>query len=160
MTAGRSEWGQWPSPGVIPVGPQPLASLARPLGPAARGAGPSAGSGLWTTEITVVRLTLVHPDIRGCANRVSLNPQKAAAFWRENPRTCASQIRSEWRSLDRHRAIDEQLPLAGKFSSSYTLGTARQDHPRSVAAQAALTMQSSVLLTRYPNSAGLRKAHA
>jgi len=36
------------------VGPQPLASLARPLGPAARGAGPSAGSGLWTTGITAV----------------------------------------------------------------------------------------------------------
>ncbi len=39
---------QW----VIPVGLQPLASLARPLGPAARGAGPSAGSWLWATGIT------------------------------------------------------------------------------------------------------------
>ncbi len=31
--------------GVSPVGPQPLAALARPLGPAARSAGPSAGCG-------------------------------------------------------------------------------------------------------------------
>ena len=46
--------------GVIPVDPQPLALLARPLGPAAKSAGPSAGFGLWTTGITVVRSTLVH----------------------------------------------------------------------------------------------------
>src|SRR6185312_16049840 len=45
---------------VIPVGPQPLASLARPLGPAAGSARPSAGSGLGTTGITVVPSCRVH----------------------------------------------------------------------------------------------------
>jgi hypothetical protein len=47
------------SPSVIPVRPQPLASLARPLGALGlKGRAPSAGYGLWTTGITVPTLPL------------------------------------------------------------------------------------------------------
>ena len=43
--ASRAQDAQRQTEAVSPVGPQPLAMLARPLGPAARRAGPSAGCG-------------------------------------------------------------------------------------------------------------------
>jgi hypothetical protein len=57
------------------VRPQPLASLARPLGALGlKGRAPSAGFGLWTTGITVPNLLLpqeVEPRSSAAAPRAS-----------------------------------------------------------------------------------------
>lgn len=69
--------------GVVPVGPQPLTSFARPPDPAARGAGPSDGSGLGTTGITMSQPSL----ITTCRNTIRFDClQDIACFlrWREN----------------------------------------------------------------------------